>query len=34
MKPVKMISPSGYEVAIPSYQVEAALKAGGKLSDE
>lgn len=32
--PVKMISPAGYEVAIPAYQVEDAIKAGGKLQNE
>jgi hypothetical protein len=34
MQPVRMISPSGYEVFIPSYQVQDALNAGGKLQNE
>jgi hypothetical protein len=34
MELVKIISPSGYEIYIPAYQVSDALDAGGKLEDE
>ena len=34
IKPVRMISPAGYEVYIPTYQVQDALNAGAKVQNE